>query len=451
LNEKDFEQLTTAVHSHGVESDRRYTYWLSVTAGPDRGVRIELSDASPQRVLIGKSPSCELRLTDNEVSRRHAALERTGDSLRITDLNSTNGTFVDRVRVFDAELAGGEIIRIGASTLSVEVEESKDRQPDATDDRFGTLLGASRALKRLYPLCRRLAMLDVAVLIEGETGTGKEMLAESLHREGSRKDGPFVVFDCTALHASLMESELFGHEKGAFTGAVSRRLGVFEQAHGGTLLIDEIGDLDILLQAKLLRAVERGEIRRLGGDRAIQVDVRILSATRRSLDREVELGRFRDDLYHRLAVARIELPPLRSRRDDIDPLVNHFWRVLGGDARGPSATLLDRWRDDDWPGNVRELRNAVLRQIALGTASEWDEDEANPSPAETRGDSLRIGSLLTLPFPAARDRVLELFERLYVARVLELHGGDVNRAATASGIGLRYFQKLRARTGQEPR
>src|SRR5262245_60431404 len=188
-------------------------------------------------------------------------------------------------------------------------------------------------------------------------------MAEALHEQGPRASQPFVVFDCTAVPPNLVESELFGHERGAFTGAVTQRKGVFEQAHGGTLLIDEIGDLDLPLQPKLLRAIERGEIRRVGADRWIRVDVRVLAATRRDLAREVQAGRFRDDLFHRLAVGRIELPPLRHRRGDVPLLARQVWRELGGDARLLPAEILLKWEDYEWPGNVRELRNAVARQL----------------------------------------------------------------------------------------
>jgi transcriptional regulator with GAF, ATPase, and Fis domain len=306
---------------------------------------------------------------------------------------------------------------------------------------FGRILGESAGMRRLYPLCERLAASDVPVVIEGETGTGKEVMAEAIHEQGPRAAAPFVVFDCTAVPANLVESDLFGHERGAFTGAVGTRKGVFEQAHGGTLLIDEIGDLDLSLQPKLLRALERREIRRVGGDRWIRVDVRLLAATRRDLDREVQSGRFRDDLFHRIAVARIELPPLRERRKDIELLAFRFCRELGGDPGALGPELLAKWRDFPWPGNVRELRNAVARQIALG--------ELLASPPLERVEPEETGFFaryLAMTFIEGRDRVLSDFEQAYVQKLLDLHGGDVAKAAAASGIGRRYFQKLRART-----
>jgi DNA-binding NtrC family response regulator len=299
-------------------------------------------------------------------------------------------------------------------------------------------------MRRLFPLCERLAASDVALVIEGETGTGKEVLAESIHQASRRAQGPFIVFDCTAVPANLMESELFGHEKGAFTGATSTRKGMFEQADGGTLLIDEIGDLELSLQPKLLRAVERREIRRVGGDRTLRVDVRLLSATRRNLDREVQAGRFRDDLFHRLAVTRITLPPLRRRTGDIRALSAHFFHEFG---LTPPVDLLAKWEDEPWPGNVRELRNAVARWVAVGElgalVDEGKEHEAEGAPPE--GGLMEHVLGLRLPLAQAKQRVLEAFERRYIEQRLAENGGHVGRAAAAAGIGRRYFQMLLAR------
>jgi DNA-binding NtrC family response regulator len=291
-------------------------------------------------------------------------------------------------------------------------------------------------------LFERLASSVVPVVIEGETGTGKEVLAESLHEQGPRRSGPFVVFDCTAVPPTLVESELFGHERGAFTGAVATRKGVFEQAHTGTLLIDEIGDLDLALQPKLLRVIERSEVRRVGGAQPIQVDVRILAATRRDLDREVAAGRFRDDLFHRLAVARVELPPLRRRRGDVVVLAQHFATELGGEDASLPPTVLWRFSDYGWPGNVRELRNAVARYLAIGELYAGARG-SEMSPAE--GSLLERILELGLPLAEARRRLLDEFEPLYVAHMLRLHGGNVTRAAAASGVARRYFQILKSR------
>jgi transcriptional regulator with GAF, ATPase, and Fis domain len=333
---------------------------------------------------------------------------------------------------------------MGSTTFRLERLADRPQVQLSTASRFGRVIGASTEMRRLYPLCQKLADSDVAVIIEGETGTGKELLAESLHEEGLRKDGPFVVLDCTAVPPNLLEAELFGHEKGAFTGAVMSRRGVFEQAHGGTLLIDEIGDLDLSLQPKLLRAIERQEIRPIGSNQSIRVDVRVIAATRRDLDREVQAGRFRDDLLHRLAVARIELPPLRRRRGDVPLLVQNFCDELGGDIGVLPQDVKLSWEEHSWPGNIRELRNTVARHLALGELANLDLFYSSHNTKEEDPEDI-IEEVLALPLGEARARVVEQFERRYVERMLARHGGNVTRAAESAGVARRYFQIIKAR------
>jgi DNA-binding NtrC family response regulator len=444
----DLEEGATVKRSGG--ADLIAAFSLEVVHGPDRGLSHRIERDDPTACLVGQSAACTLRLSDPEISRRHAELVVDGNRLRVRDLGSTNGTYVDDVAVVEAFAVGGEHLRLGSTSLKVERVAAAARKPP-TVDRFGRFLGASPEMVRLYPLVERLAVATIPVVIEGETGTGKEVLAEAMHECGPRRSGPYVVFDCTAVPASLVEAELFGHERGAFTTALATRKGVFEQAHGGTLLIDEIGDLDLALQPKLLRAIERSEVRRIGADRFQQVDVRVVAATRRNLDREVQEGRFRDDLFHRLAVGRIELPPLRRRRGDAELLARHFWRELGGAGSVPPA-LLARWVADAWPGNTRELRNAVARQLAVG---DFAQDEGEGAAAEepvASGPPGReyIEGVLDegLALPMARLRVVGELERRYIARVLAAHGGNVARAAEASGIGRRYFQMIRGRASK---
>jgi two-component system, NtrC family, response regulator HydG len=423
------------------ESTSIATWAVTVSEGPDRGRRFEL-DGQLSRALIGIGPACEMKLSDVEVSRRHAVLDGSESPLRLTDLASTNGTFVNGVKVLDAHLFGGESVRVGQTTLRVELVKEAAQVPLTQGSCFGRTLGGSFEMRRLYPLCERLAATAVPVIIEGETGTGKEVLAESLHERGPRANAPFMVFDCTTVAPNLVESELFGHERGAFTGAVGTRKGVFEQAHGGTLFIDEIGDLEGPLQPKLLRAIQRGEVRRVGGDKTIRVDVRIIAATRRDLDREVQEGRFREDLFFRLAVGRIELPPLRRRHGDVALLAASFWEELGGQGELPYA-LQTRWEAYEWPGNVRELRNEVARQAALGDLADLDR-RAREEPASSR-DPLTATLAMDLPFARAKERLLAEFEGRYVERIVAQHGGNVSHAAASSGLALRYFQILRAR------
>jgi DNA-binding NtrC family response regulator len=325
-------------------------------------------------------------------------------------------------------------------------------------------------MRRLYPLLARIAASTVPAVIEGETGTGKELVAEALHEMGPRADGPFIVFDCTTVAPNLLESALFGHERGSFTGAVQQKKGVFELAHGGTLFLDEIGDLDLTLQPKLLRALERSEISRVGSGRWERVDVRVISATRRDLDREVQQGRFRDDLFYRLAITRVELPALRRRTGDIGYLARHFWRELGGAGLPLPIALFQRYEEYPWPGNIRELRNAIARRIALGdmvdapgltgptsgpTPGSGPASGAAPTsgaasvPGAARSDEV-IAAILAqdLPLPRARELMVDEFERRYVERVLAKHGGNVTHAAASSGIARRYFNTIRARLGR---
>jgi len=420
-----------------------------VIEGPDAGRAFDLDENAPSRILLGTSPVCQLRLTDTTVSRRHAAFEpTTSGAYRLADLGSTNGTVVDGTRIVEAYVRGGETVRFGSSAVRLEAAVTPAMStPLPSAMRFGRTFGASVAMRRLYPLCERLAQTRLPVIIEGETGTGKEVLAESLH-EVSGSTGPFVVFDCTTVSPNLVEAELFGHERGAFTGAQASRPGVFEEADGGTLLIDEIGDLDLPLQAKLLRVIDRSELRRVGGSKTIRVDVRVLAATRRDLDKEVAAGRFRDDLFHRLAVARIELPPLRERQGDVPLLARQFVTEMGG-APELAELITRRFADYAWPGNARELRNLVARYVALGGDADQllaAEGGAAP-PVSTHGSGDWVDGLVAqgLPFPVARRKSLEEFERRYVMAVLAKHGGSVAQAARASGLALRYFRLVKAR------
>jgi two-component system, NtrC family, response regulator HydG len=446
----DQELSHAATQARARSFERLGAFVLRVIEGPATGASFDFDGTQPLRLLIGQGPACDARIDDPTVSRRHAALNEVAGRLLLRDLGSTNGTSVNGIPIVEVELRGGELIRMGDSGMLLEPAAAGSLPRISERSGFGRVIGASVAMRRMYRLCERLSLSEVAVLIEGETGTGKEQLAEAIHEEGSRKQGPFVVFDCTAVAPSLIESELFGHEKGAFTGAVTLHEGVFERAHQGTLLIDEIGDLPLELQPKLLRALERGEVTRVGGRRPLSVDVRVLAATRRDLDREVQFGRFRDDLFHRLVITRIELPPLRERTGDVPLLARHFCKQFGAEEL-PDALLM-QWQDYAWPGNVRELRNAVARRVALGDLAD---DSPMPNGASgavsglvalaRRDDPFAKVLALDLPLTEARQRVLDAFETRYVQHVLEVHDGNVTRAAAAAGVGRRHLQRMKAR------
>jgi DNA-binding NtrC family response regulator len=437
------EEDPTSVDPRALRAMPVMSFRCSVVAGPDAGQSVDLDATAAFRTLIGTSPACAIRLSDRLVSRRHAALELRSGTLRFRDLESTNGTRLQGVPMIEAALSGGEIIQIGESALRIDALGPTAQLPGSPG--FGRVLGTSPEMRRVYAIARRLAARDIPTIIEGETGTGKEALAEAIHAASARASGPFVVIDCTTLAPNLIESELFGHERGAFTGAQAARKGLFEQAHGGTLFIDELGDLDLALQAKLLRAVERSEIRRVGGSDWIRVDVRVIAATRRDLDRHVQEGRFRDDLFYRLAVGRIELPPLRDRTGDVPFLAEVFWSDLGGAPPIP-PDVLARIERHAWPGNVRELQNTIARYLAMGEI--LSELGASPAREGAAPAADYLESLLdrNLPLVVGRQKVVAEYERRYVERALAAHGGHVGRASEASGIGRRYFQRIRSRS-----
>jgi two-component system response regulator HydG len=423
---------------------------LEVVRGASTGTTIALDATMPSRLYVGKSQACHLTIEDPLVSRRHFAVDRDGSRIRLIDLESKNGTFVNGVAVAEAFLFGGELVRVGETTIAIRALPNETARFSQAS-RFGRVLGQSPQMTRIHPICERLALSDVPIIVEGETGTGKELLAEALHEASPRARGPFVVFDCTTSGADLVAGRLFGHERDPVTGAVDR--GVFEEASGGTLLIDEIGDLDIALQAKLLRAVESREVQRLGSTSWIKTDVRIIATTRRDLEREIQAGRFRDDLYYRLAGARVELPPLRRRTGDIPLLARHFWSSLTNERSSVPADLIARFESYGWPGNVRELQSAVSHHVALGEHADADTlrrlDRPTPSAA---GDAVRdvVGEVIAegLSFPQARQRVLEAFEERYVDAVLERNGGNISKAAESAGIARRYFFTIRSRRGR---
>lgn len=434
------EDLATEVDEQAPKDHASFA--IRVIEGPaDVGTSVDVDASAPSAILVGKSPACQLILHDPRVSRRHLALDLAGAHLRAQDLGSTNGTTVNGVRVNDALLAGGETIVIGGTTLRVERRSSQTSTVAPSGASFGRMVGASSAMRRLYPLCERLAASMIPVVIEGEAGTGKELLAEQLHEQGPRKGGPFIVFDCTTIAPHAVPAALFGEEVG---GQASR--GAFEQAEGGTLLIDEVTELSAPVQGRLLRALERGEVTHIGSEKPIPIDVRVIATTRRDLDKEVEAGRFREDLYFRLTGARVELPPLRRRLGDDKLLASYFTTQLRGEGHKLPPDFLRRYESYGWPGNVRELHNAVARRLALGdTLIDEELEEETITSEEPPDAAFRWLLEQDLPFTNARDLIQSAFERAYVDRVLAQHHGNVSHAAEASGLARRYFQIIRAR------
>ena len=401
-------------------------------------------------VRVGSREGNDLRLDDPTVSRYHLEIEATPDGYALRDLGSTNGTEVDGLRVREVFLPQRCLIRAGDVALRFEVGGGEVEVPLSAADHFGGALGSAPAMRELFALLEKVAPTDLSILVEGESGTGKELIAEAIHGCSARAAGPFVVFDCAAVAATLIESELFGHEKGAFTGAVARRVGRFEEACAGTLFLDEIGELPQDLQPKLLRAIERREVRRVGGTGTVPVDVRVLAATNRDLAREVNRGAFRQDLYYRLAVVRLAVPPLRERREDVQPLTEHFVRrAFVRDARRADEALRaispEVWRkllDHSWPGNVRELRNFVERSLVLASTIPAPDSAAATAGAGAQATGPAPPVDLGVPFTIARDELMAVFERSYLQAALDDAKGNLSAAARRAGLDRMYFKRL---------
>jgi two-component system, NtrC family, response regulator GlrR len=407
---------------------------VTVTGGPGKGA----SWSKPaERCAIGSHPSNDLAINDATVSRFHCELVVAGDAIHARDLGSRNGTFAGAVQLVDALLPGGTELALGSSKLRIDVEDSHTEVAASDRTRFGSLVGESARMREIFSELEKVAASDATVLVEGETGTGKEGTADAIHSASPRADKPFIVIDCSAIPANLLESELFGHEAGAFTGATERRLGAFEQASGGTLFLDEIGELPLELQPKLLRALESHEIRRVGGREQISLDLRIVAATNRDLRAEVNRGSFRADLYYRLAVVKIVLPPLRERPSDIPLLVQHLLDEIGAPpptvAELTTPDFLDALAAAPWPGNVRELRNHLEQCVVFGE-SRLPNAPTTPHPSQAVDSSL--------PYEVARRQAIDAFERDYVKGLLARTQGNVNAAAREAGLNRAYVYRL---------
>jgi transcriptional regulator with GAF, ATPase, and Fis domain len=426
---------------------------LRVMDGPNTGTAWKSTE---DRCSIGVHPSNDLVIEDPKVSRFHCEIRIEAKGSRLRDLGSRNGTHLDGVRCMDAYLRAGSLIRIGKTTLQFNLAADNNWMRLAERAEFGSLIGSSVAMRTALALLERAASSDVTVLIEGETGTGKEGAANSIHQASLRRDRPFVIVDCTSMPADLLESELFGHEKGAFTGAANRRIGAFEAATTGTVFIDEVGELPIDLQPKLLRVLEQRHFRRVGSNVYEPTDVRVIAATNRDLRAEVNNGRFRPDLYYRLAVVKIRLPPLRERPDDVQGLAHKILAQVGADeaaiARLCTPAFLQTLQHAAWPGNVRELRNYLERCLLFEQPVPMVDDgpvglAASSRAAPTSGETPDF----SVPYVEARRRMLDPWERRYLEKLLLVHDGSVERAARAVGLGRTSMYEMVKRHGILPR
>ena len=410
----------------------RARFLLTVEAGPDAGLSAPLDGT----VFVGTHEGCGLKLTDTTVSRYHLELQPSGGGVRAKDLESTNGTYLAGARIEAVTVDAGARLELGATVLRVELVEEDLGEAPAHRASFGRAVGESLVMRRLFGMLEKAAKSEASVVLLGETGTGKELLAEGLHLESKRKDGPFVVVDCSALSPGLIESELFGHVKGAFTDARGDRPGAFQQADGGTLFLDEVGELPLEQQPKLLRVLEAGTVKAVGDDKPRQVNVRIVAATHADLEDAVKQGRFRQDLYFRLAVVTVWVPALRERIDDLPLLCRQFLAQQGRPDFELPPALLAQLRSHGWPGNVRELRNTVDRALmGLSFAP------SKPS-LPTRG-----GEVTGLSFKEAKEQIVEAFEKDYLAALIAQCGGNLSEVARVSGINRNHVRKLAVRHG----
>ncbi len=401
---------------------------------------------------IGTHPSNDLTIEDPAVSRFHCRLVLDRLGWRVEDSGSMNGTRVQGLLVHSAVLPAEATLAIGNSIIRVRSTEAAGKTLVPMMPRFGSLTGTGRAMRKLFALLEKVAASDINVLIHGESGTGKELVATEIVQRGDRAMKPFVVVDCGAIAPTLVESELFGHVRGAFTGADRDRVGAFEAANGGTVFLDEIGELPLAVQPKLLRALEQREVRRVGETQVRKVDVRVISATNRDLEREVNKGSFRGDLYFRLAVISVHVPPLRERMEDLPYLIHAFLEGLGATEEAAlfPPEVIEELAKHEWPGNIRELRNYVERSVVLQTARLSLPPPSSGPTHDARPDEVDI----RVPFKVAKEALIDRFERAYIRSLLETCGGNMTRAARMAGIDRMYLhrlvQKLGSRGGGSP-
>ncbi|MEZ4398688.1 MAG: sigma 54-dependent Fis family transcriptional regulator [Kofleriaceae bacterium] len=414
-----------------------------VIKGPDRGESVRLTERS---VSFGSAPSCELVLSDKTVSRKHLVAELVGDEVLMIDQGSTNGTFIGDSRFEKISIGFGAEVKLGRTVIKFLPDEEVVEPEPSAETAFGSIVGADTKMRQLFHLLTDVAATNATVLIEGETGTGKELIAEEIHNHSPRRDGPFVVFDCGSVPRELIESMLFGHVKGSFTGAVTDRKGAFAEAHGGTIFLDEIGEMALDLQPSLLRVLDKRAVRKVGSNVYEKIDVRVVAATNRDLRAEVAKKAFREDLYYRLAVIRVSVPPLRERGADIPLLVGHFMQAFGPQINCPPEDMAKLVRHS-WPGNVRELRNAIERACLLSRNGNINIEDAllggEAAPA--------LGIRTDLPFKEAKGQLVEMFEREYIEDLMRRHKMNLSAAAREAQIDRKHLRELIRKYALDPR
>lgn len=428
---------------------------IRILSGELKGSEAILLGEEP--FVIGAGFDATLRIPDPAVSRRHIELINRGGLVVAQDLGSTNGSFFEGTRFSVMQLGPGAIFKVGETELQILAPEKSDPLPPSEATSFGPLLGKSRKMREVFSVLERATRTDATVLVTGETGTGKEVVAEAIHKASQRAAGPFVVVDCASIPSNLIESELFGHVKGAYTSAVADRMGAFEAADKGTIFLDELGELPATLQPRLLRVLETRRVKRVGANDFKQVDVRVIAATNRALEEEVRQKRFRSDLYFRLAVIRVNLPPLRDRREDIPTLAREFLARLpprpdGSPPLELTPEIVAALTSYDWPGNVRELRNVIDQAASLSSqglslalqlrARQPAASIRNPTD---RTSGIVVGGFLGLPYKEARRQALEAFELAYAQHVVEMASGNITKAAEFAQVHRNVLHRILAR------
>jgi len=417
---------------------------LVVVEGPDMGRAIDIGEAE---LVVGSDPASALVLHDDAVSRRHLSIRADGSRFVVRDLDSRNHTLYQGSHVGEAALPAGATLKLGRTFVRIQPRPRLLDVPPSQARRFGELFAESLAMREVFAVLDLAAGSDVSVLLEGETGVGKELAARAIHDRSARRAGRFVAIDCGALPESLLESELFGHVRGAFTGAAGPRAGAFVRAHGGTVFLDELDSIPLVVQARLVRVLEEHRVRAVGSDDEVAIDLRVVGASHRDLRELVAEGSFRPDLYYRLSVVRVVLPPLRERREDLVPIVAAMLRLRGladpGPIEGPN---LDRLLVHDWPGNVRELRNAIDRALALSPGVHRFADLRLVVEA-TAGEADGGGVRTDLPFADAKQLVVDAFERRYLRDVFDRCDGNISAAAREAGIDRKHLRTLLVRHG----
>ena len=448
------DQAATEAMASVREGGTRGVPRISATQGPGVGAALAMQQSL---ATVGRHETNDLVLADPGVSGLHLELTRAGNRVRVRDSGSTNGTWLDGHRIVEAFLAPGAELVVGGTTLRFDVDGGASPVRPSDSSSFGGLVGESIAMREVFATLERVAPKMLSVLVQGETGTGKEEVARSIHAASPRQQGPFIVIDATALPETLAEALLFGHEKGAYTGATERREGFFEAAHGGTVFIDEIGELPLALQSKFLRVLERHEVVRVGHHVATKVDVRIIAATHRDLRHEIEAGRFREDLFFRLGQVRLRLPPLRDRPEDIPSLCTKLLQdvtagtAAGATARRPmtlEAAALTHLQAQPWPGNARELRNVLARAAALAEGDVIRRIDIAGEGDGFRGTREERTALdLTGEFADAKTRAVERFESAYLAALMKRCGGNLSRASREAGLARNHLRELLKKRG----